>query len=132
MIVVDASAALEVLLNTDLGERVGREIWGATHQLLNAPHLLDVEVAQVLGRLVRTRKLDVDLASTLLGDLADLDLVRHAHTDLLDRALQLGDNVTAYDGVYLALAEALNAVLVTCDAKLARVPGSKAKVTLIR
>ncbi len=131
MIVLDASAAIEVLLDTDLGRRVDEQAWGEPSTTTHAPHLLDVEVTQVLRRLVRLRRLSIDFAQTLLGDLQSLDLVRHADGDLLARALELGDNVTAYDGVYIALAEALGASLLTTDAKLAKVPGRRARVVLI-
>ncbi len=100
MIVLDASAAIEVLLDTESGRRIEARVWGDARELPNAPHLLDVEVAQVMGRLVRARRLEADLARAMLFDLRDFDLVRHPHTDLLERALQLRDNVTAYDAVY--------------------------------
>jgi predicted nucleic acid-binding protein len=78
------------------------------------------------------RRLARDFAHSLLMDLQAFDLVRHPHGDLLGRALELGDNVTAYDGMYVALAEALDAPLVTTDGKLAKVPGKRAKVVLMR
>jgi predicted nucleic acid-binding protein len=102
--VLDASAAIEVLLDTELGRRVEARVWGDARSIPNAPHLLDVEVTQVLRRLVRARRLSFDFAETLLADLRSFDLIRHPHGDLLDRALELADNVTAYDGMYLALA----------------------------
>lgn len=98
---------------------------------MHAPHLLDVEVAQVLGRFKRRgvlRSEDVDLA---VEDFLLLRIRRHAHTALLPRVRELSENATAYDACYLALAEELKAPLVTCDAKLARVPGCKARVTVV-
>lgn len=132
MIVLDASAAIEVLLDTDLGRRVEERVWSDAQTIANAPHLLDVEVTQVLGRLVRARRLSFDFAQTLLGDLQAFDLVRHPHGELLERALELSDNVTAYDGMYVALAEALDAALVTTDVKLSKLPGKKARIELIQ
>ena len=70
-------------------------------------------------------------AAEAIADLADLDLHRHPHLDLLGRAWKLRENVTAYDAMYLALAEALDAPLVTCDVPLARVPGHRAQVDVI-
>jgi predicted nucleic acid-binding protein len=99
---------------------------------LHVPHLLDVEVVSVLRRLVRERILDEEDAYTAIEDLLTLDLQRHSHEALLERAWALRAHVTPYDAVYVALAEALNATLLTCDGKLARAPGSKVRVELIK
>jgi predicted nucleic acid-binding protein len=72
-----------------------------------------------------------DRAAEAILDLADLDLHRHAHLDLLTRAWKLRENVTAYDAMYVALAEALDAPIVTCDAPLARAPGHGGRIELI-
>ena len=117
MIVVDASAMTELLLQTSLGERVERRLLEGED--LHAPHLLDVEVASALRRLVRTREVSVERAEEAIEDLQLLRLARHGHDDLLPRAWELRENVTVYDGVYIALAEALDATLVTCDRPLA-------------
>lgn len=69
-------------------------------------------------------------AAEALTDLAGLDLHRHAHLDFLTRAWKLRDNITAYDAMYVALAEALDASVVTCDEPLSRAPGHRAKVEL--
>ena len=66
------------------------------------------------------------------SDLMALDLQRHSHEALLERAWALRTNVTTYDAVYVALAEALDATLLTCDSKLARAPGTKMRVELIK
>jgi predicted nucleic acid-binding protein len=132
VIVLDASAVIEVLLDTDLGRRIEQQVWGDLRRTPNAPHLLDVEVMQVVGRLVRSKHLEADAAAAIVDDLRNLDLVRHSHVDLLDRVLEPRSNLTAYDGVYLALAQALNATVLTCDGKLAKAPGSRAKVTVVR
>lgn len=132
MIVLDASAVLEVMLDTDLGRRIEEQVWDDERHTPNAPHLLDIEVLQVLGRLVRAKRLKGEHAQALVGDFRQLDLVRHPHMDLLDRVLELRTNITAYDAIYLALAEALGATLLTCDAKLARAPGARARVEVLR
>ena len=73
-----------------------------------------------------------DRAAEAIADLADFDLHRHAHVDLLTRAWKLRENVTAYDAMYVALAEALDAPLVTCDTPLAKAPGHRAHIEVIQ
>lgn len=122
MIVVDASAVLEILLQTPAAAKVGRRIFAAG-ETLHAPHLLDLEVAQVLRRYSRSSIVSAKRASEALADLADLPLNRYPHLVLLPRIWQLRHNVTAYDAAYLALAEALDAPLVTRDRALASAGG---------
>jgi predicted nucleic acid-binding protein len=130
VIVVDASALLEFLLQTPLGTRVEARLFRDGDEF-HAPHLVDVEVTQGLRRLVRTREVTADRAVEAITDLADLDLHRHAHLDLLTRAWNLRENVTAYDAMYIALAEALGATVITCDAPLASAPGHRASIESI-
>ena len=130
MIVVDASAVLEFLLQTPLGTRVEARLFRDGDEL-HAPHLIDVEVTQGLRRLVRSREVSPDRAAEAIADLIDLDLHRHAHLDLLTRAWKMRDNVTAYDAVYVALAEALGATVVTCDAPLGKAPGHRTSVEVV-
>jgi predicted nucleic acid-binding protein len=127
VIVLDASAVLELLLNTDGGEQV-RDRVSDPRQSLHGPHLLAVEVTQVLRRYAATRAISADIAVAALEDLAALDIERYAHEPLLSRVWELRDNVTAYDGVYLALAEMLDAPLLTFDRRLATAPGHDAHV----
>ena len=129
MIVVDASALLEFLLQTPLGARVEARLF--RDEEFHSPHLVDVEVTQGLRRLVRAAEVSPDRAAEAIADLADLDLHRHPHLDLLTRAWKLRENVTAYDAMYVALAEALDAPIVTCDAPLARAPGHRADIEVI-
>ena len=130
MIVVDASALLEFLLQTPLGTRVEARLFRDEDEF-HSPHLVDVEVAQALGRLVRTGDVSADRAAEAIMDLADLDIHRHPHLDLLTRAWKLRENLTAYDAMYVALAEALEAPILTCDTPLARAPGHRARIEVV-
>ena len=130
MIVLDASALLEFLLQTPLGLRVEACLFRGEHEF-HAPHLIDVEVTQGLRRLVRAGEVSPDRALQAIADLADFDLHRHSHVDLLTRAWKLRENVTAYDAMYVALADALGSSLVTCDTPLAKTPGHHARIEAI-
>lgn len=130
MIVVDASALLEFLLQTPLGTRVEARLFRDGDEF-HSPHLVDVEVTQGLRRLVRSGEVTPGRATEAIADLADLDLHRHAHLELLMRAWKLRENVTAYDAMYVALAEALDAAVVTCDAPLATSPGHHARIEVV-
>ena len=130
MIVVDASALLEFLLQTPLGTRVEARLLRDEDEL-HSPHLVDVEVTQGLRRLVRAGEVSADRAAEAIADLVDLNLHRHPHLDLLSRAWKLRDNVTAYDAMYVALAEALDAPIVTCDTPLTNAPGHRARIEAI-
>jgi predicted nucleic acid-binding protein len=129
--VVDASALLEFLLQTPVGVRVEGRLFRDDDEL-HAPHLVDVEVVQGLRRLVRTGEVSSARADGAIADLTDFDLHRHPHVDLLPRAWKLRDNISAYDAVYVALAEALDAPLVTCDGPLAASPGHAVRIEAIR
>jgi predicted nucleic acid-binding protein len=130
VIVIDASAAIELLLATPRGIRVSAAL-RRRNEILLAPHLLDVEVAQVLRRLEGKGQLTTSRAAIALEDFAQLDITRYGHDTLLERVWQLRSNLTAYDAAYVALAEAAAAALLTCDAKLAGAPGHRAKITLV-
>jgi len=129
LIVVDASAVLEVLLQTPAAPRLTRRIF-APGETLHAPHLIDVEVAQVVRRYERSGALTPIRGAEALADLADLPLHRYPHNVLLPRIWQLRHNLTAYDAVYLALAEALRAPLLTRDRALASA-GGRVKVEVL-
>ena len=131
MVVIDASAMVEFLLQTSLGTRVEARLF-RNHEEFHGPHLLDIEVARALRRLVRMREVRAERAEDALGDLMALDLHRHAHLPLLGRVWELRGHITAYDAVYVALAEAIDATLVTCDAPLGATRGHAAKTDVIR
>lgn len=130
MIVLDASAVLELLLRTTGGVAVSERI-ASPNESLHTPHLLDLEVLQVLRRYGASGALSADRAQLALEDLAALDLERYPHEPLLGRVWQLRDNLTAYDAAYVALAEALAAPLLTFDVRLARAPGHRARIELL-
>jgi len=98
MIVVDASAMLEVLLRTSAAEAVERRLFDS-RQTMHAAHLIDVEVAQVIRRYAATRELDADRGRAALADLVDFPLRRYPHDLLLPRVWELRNNLTAYDAV---------------------------------
>ncbi len=130
MIVVDASAMLEVLLRTPAAAAIEARIF-QSGQTLHAPHLIDVEVAQVLRRHVLAKQIDARQGEIALSDWLLFPVRRYDQDVLLPRAWELRDNMTAYDGVYVALAEALNAPLLTHDAKLAGAAGHHATIELL-
>ena len=120
---------LEVLLNTSAGVRIADRLFAAG-ETLHAPHLLDLEVAQVLRRYAASGELDALRGAQALEDLADLSLVRYPHDLFLSRIWELRDNLTAYDAAYVALAEGLEAPLVTRDNALAspRIHGARVEL----
>ena len=130
MIVVDASAMLEILLLTPAARRVGARLF-APGETLHVPHLLDIEVAQGIRRYCLTEKLDAVRGQAALQDFAAFPLIRYPHTPFLPRIWQLRTNITAYDAAYVALAEALDAPLITRDAALARSSGHRARIEAV-
>ena len=127
MIVLDASAVVDWLLQTPAGERVEQRIY-ARNDTLHTVHLLDVEFAQVLRRLVREGTLARKRAEEAIEDLIAVRVTRYAPVLLLNRIWQLRQNLSAYDAAYVALAEALKAPLITRDQKIAAAPGHSATI----
>jgi predicted nucleic acid-binding protein len=129
MIVLDASAAIDWLLQTPAGQRIEQRIF-SRRETLHTVHLLDVEFAQVLRRLVREGALTDKRAQEAIEDLSSLRVVRYAPVLLLKRVWQLRQNLSAYDAAYVALAEELKAPLITRDQRIAAAPGHAAAVEL--
>ena len=130
MIVVDASAMIEVLLRAPAAAAIDARLF-EPGETMHAPHLLDVEVAQVVRRYVANGEIDADRGRDALDDLADLRLRRYPHDLLLPRIWELRHNLTAYDAAYVALAEALAAPLLTRDRRLTAAAGVRARIELI-
>jgi predicted nucleic acid-binding protein len=126
VIVADASAIVEVLLNAPAAREVSRHLF-AEGETLHAPHLVDVEVLQALRRHARTNEIGGMRATQALQDYNDIPLRRYPHKFLLPRIWELRHNFTAYDAAYIALAEVLEAPLVTCD----RAMGSGHRATVL-
>lgn len=125
MLVIDASALLEVLVArvrpVGLIERLAGDE-------LSAPHLLDVEVLSGLRRLVANGELSEDRANDARTDFAAMAVLRYSHDVLSDRAWELRHNLSAYDAVYVALAEILDVPLVTSDRMIGAAPRLRAVV----
>lgn len=102
-----------------------------TSSTLHAPELIDLEIAQVLRRSTANGTLEPRRAELAFSDLTTLAIVRYPHHPLLPKIWQLRHNVTAYDAAYVALAEVLDATLVTCDARLASTPSLSIDIELV-
>jgi predicted nucleic acid-binding protein len=129
VIVVDASVLIEALLLTVAAPTVRRRLF-ASGETLHAPHLIDVEVVQALRRYQLAGRLDAERGRVALAQLAAFPIRRYPHDALLPRVWALRANLTAYDAVYVALAEVLDAPLLTRDRRLAAAPGHRARVEL--
>jgi predicted nucleic acid-binding protein len=130
VIVLDASVLVELLLGTSIGCAIATRIEDPALGL-HVPHLADVEVAQALRRYAQNGEIDTTTAAIALEDLRSLDLQRHAHEPLLDRIWELRQNLSAYDAAYVALAEALDTVVLTCDGRRARASGVARRIELV-
>lgn len=130
MTVVDASALLDLLLKTERAERTERRLF-RRNATLHAPHLIDLEILQVLRRYWRRGLLTDERADETLSVLAAFPITRYSHLLLASRIWQLRNNLTAYDASYVALAEFLEATLVTTDRALAASSGHSARIELI-
>ena len=130
MIVLDTSAAVDWLIQAPAGRKIESRIY-SRRESLHAPELLDLEVAQVLRRLVREGTISATRAEGAIQDLLDLRITRYPHSVLLPRIWQLRHNLSAYDAAYVALAEKLNATLLTRDTGLATAAGHAATIDVV-
>jgi len=130
VIVPDASVMVEVLLGTPSAARIAHRLFDRG-ETLHAPHLIDLEVTQALRRYQASAEMSAQRAYQALIEFARMPLERHSHWPFLERIWELRRNLTAYDAAYVALAEALGALLLTCDRALASAPGHRAAVELI-
>ncbi len=130
MIVVDASVIIELLLQTQLADICSDRLFGQ-EEVLCAPHLIDIEVMQVLRRYTLKSEIVEERAEQALEDYYDFPIYRYPHDPFLRRVWALRHNLTAYDALYVALAEALEAVLVTCDVRIAEAPGVRAHIEVV-
>jgi len=130
VIVVDASAIVEVLLRTRDAQAIEERLF-EDGQTLHVPHLVDIEVAHAVRRYAISGQIDGERGRIALAVLADLPLNRHPHAFLLSRIWDLRNNLTAYDSVYVALAEVLRAPLLTRDRRLAGTTGHGARIELV-
>jgi predicted nucleic acid-binding protein len=110
VIVVDASAVLEVLLNPKRATEIAQYLF-AQGESIHVPHLIDLEVLQTLRRYARSAEVGMLRAEQALQIFADMRLNRYSHAVLAPRIWELRHNWTAYDAAYIALAEALDAPL---------------------
>ncbi len=130
MVVLDASVLVDLLVESDRGQEVGRRLEEETGWLW-APAVIDAEVGHALRAEVRRRRIPQVTADQALEGLMAMRLERVSHRFLAERAWELRDNLSFYDGLYIALAEALDAPLLTSDARLAKAPGIIAEVEVI-
>lgn len=133
MIVLDASAVVDMLF--DFGSSAARvreriEGEGDANEGLHVPHLFEVEVLHAIRGLTVGDRISADRGLRAVESLSDLRLIRYSHTPLVTRIWELRNNMTAYDAAYVALAEALDAPLITTDGKLARASGHRARMEL--
>ncbi len=125
-LVLDASVAVELFLR-------GREPDPALRRRVltgsaAAPELLDLEVCSVVRKMVIRKQISVAEATEALRDIRDSPVMRVAHRHLVNRVWELRDNITAYDASYVALAEVVDAPLITCDARMSRSSGHTATI----
>ncbi|HEY0317048.1 MAG TPA: type II toxin-antitoxin system VapC family toxin [Solirubrobacterales bacterium] len=131
MKVLDASVLVEFLTGGKHAESSERHLMSSRGWLW-APFLVDAEVGHALRGEVRAGEISARAARDALADLMEMRLQRVSHHLLAERAWELRENVSFYDGLYVALAEALEAPLITLDARLAKAPGLRAEVEVVQ
>ena len=129
MLIVDAACLYEVVADTERAREIKALL--AEDPDFAAPHIVDVEVLGIIRKDLMLGLLDPTAARQAVDDLRDWPGERHPHMDLIDRAWQLRYNVRTWDAFYVALAEALDATLITRDQRLGRVPGLRCRVEIV-
>jgi predicted nucleic acid-binding protein len=129
MLVVDAGCLFEVVASTPFADDVRAVLRADEEQA--APHLLDSEVFGIIRKHHELGRLDDTAASQAVVDLRDWPGERFGHRSLLHRAWELRATVRGSDALYVALAEALDATLLTSDGRLARAPGTRCRFQLV-
>lgn len=129
MLVVDASCLYEVVADGTVAELVRQRL--ASDPDHAAPHVVDVEVASVIRRDRLLGRLDPTAAAQAIGDLRDWPGERFGHEPLLDRIWELRGTVRAWDAAYVALAEALDATLITLDRRLGGADGPRCRIDVV-
>jgi predicted nucleic acid-binding protein len=130
LIVLDASAAIELLLNTATGRLIAREII-SRETSLHAPHLIDLEIVQAFRRYVLSGEIRESRAITAINHWLGLDVSRYPHEPFVTNIWQYRNNLTAYDAAYVTLAKVLKATLFTCDRALAEITGMDTTIEVI-
>lgn len=131
MIVVDASVVVDMLLGPGSPAGDALAAYLSDGGVVAAPHLVDAEVGQALRRYALRGEIGQQRSVDMVGVFSDIPMQRYAHRHLLERAFELRNNVTVYDGLYLALAELLDLPLMTGDRALGEVPGCNAVVDVV-
>ncbi|MEE4023922.1 type II toxin-antitoxin system VapC family toxin [Gordonia sp. PKS22-38] len=129
MLVVDASCLFEVVADTPRAEGIRARLASDTDHV--APEVIDVEVLGVIRAQYLRGRLDATAAALAVDDLRDWPGERHSHRWMLDRVWHLRDTVRGWDAFYVTLAEAMDATLVTMDARLARAPGPQCPIEVL-
>lgn len=130
MAVIDATVLVEYMADTAQAGLAREQLDRHRHQLW-APHLVDAEIGHALRRHVRQGRLEANVAEEALDELTEIELDRVDHEALLPRAWELRDNLSFYDALYVALAEAIEQPLITFDGRIAKAPGIKAEIEVL-
>jgi predicted nucleic acid-binding protein len=129
-VVVDASAL--VFATTETTPSARRLLGRLQQEVCHAPHLIDAELGNVLRRKVGRRELKEEHARVVLGQAPELVDHRYEHRGAMaSAAWALRENVSFYDALYLVLAAAVDAPLVTLDRRLAVAPGLPCRVDVV-
>ncbi len=130
MIVLDASAVIDLLMRSSSGNRLAARI-EREELSLHAPHLIELEVMQILRKAIARGALADSRAQPAFQDFRAMRMALYSHTDLMERIWSLRHNLSAYDAAYVALAESLEVPLFTLDARIAKATGHRAKIELL-